>query len=302
MELSLSSLRYFAVLAEELHFGHAAESLHITAPSLSERITRLEASLGVRLFVRNSRRVELTDEGRELQGLVGPVLHAHDDIVDWSARLRERADPVLRVGIVATVPVTTPILAAARERIPGVRLAARRLGFTEGVDALLQGRVDVAFLPDPLPSRPTRLRKVRIWSEPRVLVVASAHPLAGRRSVRICETNDETFIVAPGPVDVVNWWVVDPRPDGSSPRRGTLARSVEEMVEMCAAGLGVNIAAASLATYHSRPDLRFIPVEDIAPAQTVLVRLPAPAHPGVLAFERVAREVAARPGARSPDV
>ncbi len=86
----------------------------------------------------------------------------------------QRAHPVLRVGFVATGPLTTPILAMAMEQIPDTRLEMRRLGFTEGVDSLLAGDVDVAFLPEPLPSMPKRLSKIPISTEPRVLVVPAS--------------------------------------------------------------------------------------------------------------------------------
>jgi DNA-binding transcriptional LysR family regulator len=170
----------------------------------------------------------------------------------------------------------------------------RRLGFTEGVDSLLAGDVDVAFLPEPLPSMPKRLSKTPISTEPRVLVVPATHRLARRRSVRISETDDDVFIAAAGPAEIVNWWIVDPRPNGGSPRRGPHAGSVEEMLELCAAGLGVNIAAASVGTFNNRPDLRFIPVSDIPPAEIALVRLADSPRPDVAAFERVALAVATR--------
>lgn len=291
IDLATHALRYFVAAAQELHFGRAAERLRITPPSLSGQIARLEGQVGARLFLRTSRRVELTPEGQELLELARAVLDAHDEIIAWSSGLTDRRRPPLRVGLIAAASLTTPILGAARERIPRVRLEIHQLGFTEGVDALLDCRVDVAFLPEPLPSLPSRLCKRRMWTEPRVLVVSAAHPLSGRTSVRVEETDDEVFITAEGPPEIIDWWVVDPRPDGTSPRRGPTARSLDEMLEMCAAGLGVNLSPASVGTYNNRPDLRFVPVENIPPAQVTLCRLREPRHPDVPAFERVALTV-----------
>ena len=187
LNLSTHALRYFVAAAQELHFGRAAERLHITQPSLSGQIARLEGQVGVRLFLRTSRSVELTVEGRELLELVRAVLDAHDEILAWSAEVRHRQRPPLRIGLIAAASLTTPILAAARRRIPRARLEIHQLGFTEGVDALLDQRVDVAFLPEPLPSLPTRLCRRQVWTEPRVLVVPASHPLARREAVRIEE-------------------------------------------------------------------------------------------------------------------
>jgi DNA-binding transcriptional LysR family regulator len=293
MELATYTLRYFVTLAEELHFGRAAERLMITSSSLSEQIAKLEAKLHVPLFDRTSRKVELTDQGRELLQLSRPVLRAHDEIVQWATGLQDRGRPVLRVGFISAGPLTTPILAAAMEGIPDLRVEARRLGFTNGPHALLDHQVDVAIIPEPLPPMRRQIRKVLLWTEPRVLVVPRGHPFAGLPSVAINQTNAERFIVAPGAADIVNWWVVDPRPDGTSPTRGPLAETPDEMLEMCAAGLGVNLAPASLATYNSRPDIRFVPVQDIPSVQVMLCRLAEPRHPDVIAFERIARAVAA---------
>ena len=220
------------------------------------------------------------------------MLDAHDEILAWSAEVRHRQRPPLRIGLIAAASLTTPILAAARRRIPRARLEIHQLGFTEGVDALLDQRVDVAFLPEPLPSLPTRLCRRQVWTEPRVLVVPASHPLARREAVRIEETAGDSFITAEGPAEIINWWVVDPRPDGTSPRRGPVARALDEMLEMCAAGLGVNLSPASVGTFNNRPDLRFVPVTNIPPAQVALCRLHEPRQPDVPTFERVALAVA----------
>ena len=131
------------------------------------------------------------------------------------------------------------------QAIPQARIEMRRLGFFDVADDLESGRVDVVFAPWPM-RLPPRIRAEPLWREPRVLVVRADHPLAGRESVSILETNDEVFVaVARGVPEVVDWWIVDPRPDGSRPKRGPTADSVEGLLELVAAGAGVNIAGQS---------------------------------------------------------
>ena len=102
MDVPIHVIRYFCVLAEELHFGRAAERLSITPPSLSQQISRLER-LDVRLFNRSPRKVELTSYGRELLPLARRVYDDHDQVLSWGRSVRrDRDDPVLRVGVVAT--------------------------------------------------------------------------------------------------------------------------------------------------------------------------------------------------------
>lgn len=297
MDVPIPMLQYFCVLAEELHFGRAAGRLGIATPSLSQQIARLEDRLGARLLERTPRRVALTAAGRELLPLAREVRRTHRAVLDWSAERRAGEGPVLRVGLVATGAglLTTTILGAVLTRMPSIRLEMRRLGFFDVADELLRGAVDVAFAPAPLPLPPA-VQAREITREDRVLVVRRDHRLAGRREVGIAETDDEVFVApASGDPSVVDWWVVDPRPSGRRPKRGPVADDIEGILELVAAGTGVNIAAASAAAYYPRERLAFVPISDVPPASILLCRRAADAAPAVVAFERIAFEVAGRP-------
>ena len=151
------------------------------------------------------------------------------------------------------------------------------------------GRVDVVFAPAPM-LLPPRIRIEPLWLEPRVLVVPADHPLAGRESVSILETNDEVFVaVAGGVPEVVDWWLVDPRPDGSRPKRGPTADSVDGLFELVAAGAGVNIAGQSASRQYRRDELAFVPVSDIEPATIVLCSLSDSLNPMVKSFRETAQ-------------
>jgi DNA-binding transcriptional LysR family regulator len=294
MDVPIHVIRYFCVLAEELHFGKAAERLSITPPSLSQQISRLEQQLGVKLFDRSPRKVELTGYGRDLLPLARRVQDDHDQILAWARSVhRDQRTPLLRVGVVAAGAgaLTTAAIAATMQAIPQARIEMRRLGFFD-VDAELEaGRVDVVFAPSPM-LLPPRIRIEPLWREPRVLVVPADHPLANRESVTITETNDEVFVaVAGGVPDVVDWWIVDPRPDGSRPRRGPTADSVDGLFELVAAGAGVNIAGQSASRQYRRDELAFVPVSDIEPATIVLCSLSDSRNPMVKTFRETAQEL-----------
>jgi len=292
MDVPIHVIRYFCVLAEELHFGRAAERLSITPPSLSQQISRLEQQLDVKLFDRSPRKVELTTYGRELLPLARRVQDDHDQLLSWGRSVkRDRAAPVLRVGVVAAGAgsLTTAAIAATMQAMPQARIEMRRLGFFDVAEELEGGRVDVVFAPWPM-RLPPRVRAEPLWREARVLVVRADHPLADRESIPILETNDEMFLsVANGPPEVVDWWIVDPRPDGTRPKRGPTADSVEGLLELVAAGAGVNIAGQSASKHYRRDELAFIPITDIEPATIVLCSLSDSPNPMVGSFRETAQ-------------
>ena len=292
MDVPIHVIRYFCVLAEELHFGRAAERLSITPPSLSQQISRLEQQLDVKLFDRSPRKVELTAYGRALLPLARRVQDDHDQLLAWGRSIqRDQRTPLLRVGVVAAGAgaLTTAAIAATMQAIPHARIEMRRLGFFDVASELENGRVDVVFAPAPMPL-PPRIRIEPLWLEPRVLVVPAGHPLAGRESVSIIETNNEVFVaVAGGVPDVVDWWLVDPRPDGTRAKRGPTAESVDGLFELVAAGAGVNIAGQSASRQYRRDELAFVPVSDIEPATIVLCSLSDSLNPMVKTFRETAQ-------------
>lgn len=291
MDVPIHVVRYFCVLADELHFGRAAERLSITPPSLSQQIARLEQQIGIKLFDRSPRKVELTAAGRDLLPLARRLQDDHEQLLSWARAMRRDAEaPLLRVGVVAAGAgaLTTAAISTTLQKVPNARIEMRRLGFFDVAEDLEAGRVDVVFAPSPL-RLPPRVRVEKLWREPRVLVVPANHPLAGRESIGILDTSGEIFVAAAGGVpEIVDWWLVDPRPDGSRPRRGPTADSVEGLLELVAAGAGVNIAGESASRHYRREELAYVPIADIEPATIALCSLVDTRNPMVPVFRETA--------------
>jgi DNA-binding transcriptional LysR family regulator len=291
MDISIQSLRYFNVLAEELHFTRAAERLRISPPSLSQQISRLEVQLQERLFVRTARSVEITSRGRDLLPLARHVIDSHDTVLRWAAQVQhEKELPALRLGVVAAGAgaLTTATVTSVLALVPTARIEMSRLGFFDVVPALDDGRVDIAFAPWPL-ALPPRVHVDRVWTEERVLVVPRHHRFAARTSLSILETSAEVFVAASGGrPDIVDWWLADPRPDGRRARRGPTADSIEGLLDLVASGAGVNIAGKSAEHHYSRDDLAFVPIRDIDPATVVLCSLAESRNPMVRIFRDTA--------------
>jgi DNA-binding transcriptional LysR family regulator len=182
---SLRQLAYFVAVAEELHFGRAAERLYIAAPSLSQQIAALERSLGVRLFERHSRKVELTGAGAALLPQAERLLADADRLRRDAAahRSAERRRPLvvgLRPG--GFGPLTGALLDAARAALPHVEIRVRPLRFGELGAALPRGGVDVLLSTHrPVAGPRTRFEPISVDA---VAAAVPAHsPLAAGRAL-----------------------------------------------------------------------------------------------------------------------
>jgi DNA-binding transcriptional LysR family regulator len=148
MDLDLRKLRYFVAVADRLHFGRAADELHIAQPALSRQIRALEQDLGTPLLTRDSHGVALTDAGRQLLSDAGPLLasaHAVRRRVTVAARGSQR----LTVGFRAGVAVA-PAVRLFAERHPDVLVDVQRIEWDDQATMLLDGRIDVGYVRLPI--------------------------------------------------------------------------------------------------------------------------------------------------------
>src|SRR3954447_10936565 len=145
MPIELRLLRYFGVVAEELHVGHAAARLYISQPALSQQIRALEDQVGLPLFVRHARGVALTEAGESL-------VEEARDVLDRSDRLEKTVED-LRRGVMATLTIAVPpgapstllpeLLASLRARRPDASVEVREMTTPEQLDALHGGSIDL---------------------------------------------------------------------------------------------------------------------------------------------------------------
>jgi DNA-binding transcriptional LysR family regulator len=144
--IDLRHLRYFLAVVEELHFGRAAERMHISQPPLSQAIRRLEDELGVRLFDRNSRTVRITEAGRVFAVEARRVL-THLDTAVAEARHAGGASATVRIGCISHLPMDRlqGLLEAVRERCPRSRTHVTHLYTLQQVAKLTAGDLDLAI-------------------------------------------------------------------------------------------------------------------------------------------------------------
>ncbi|MUN40014.1 LysR family transcriptional regulator [Actinomadura litoris] len=179
-------LRCFVVVAEELHFGRAAERLGMAQPPLSQRIQRLEKELGVRLFDRSSRKVELTAPGALLLDEARDILARVDRVYSVAERARLGDARAVRAGLPSDLggPIVAALIAAFRERRPDLRLDLRETGTAEQVRALAEGALDAGVLRHPCAARDLEFGPM--LAQPLgVLLPAGAAPGGGEQDAEV---------------------------------------------------------------------------------------------------------------------
>ncbi|MER5214419.1 LysR family transcriptional regulator [Streptomyces sp. NPDC002838] len=300
MDVDTRVLRYFVAVAEHLSFTRAAQELFVSQPSLSRQIQRLESDLGVRLFDRAGREVRLTAAGENL------LPTAHRMVGEWRLAAREvrtseaARNRLLRIGFVATGAGALGRRARAEftSRYPGIRVEPKRFDWGGEAEALRQGLADVAFVW--LPADLDGLRFEVVATEPRWVAMSVTHPLAAADAVSIMDLRSEPLMwTRKAPREWVDWWAVNPRPDGSAPLWGPENDNVEEMLEHVAAGSAVCIGAESMAGYYTHPELTWRRVTDIEPLRIAVACPRGPLSPLVRDFVDVVEDLG-RPLADGP--
>ncbi|MDH4572281.1 LysR family transcriptional regulator [Salinicola acroporae] len=263
--MELRNLRYFVVVAEELHFSRAAVRLGISQPPLSQQIRALEDELGTRLFERTNRRVALTEAGRLLLEEAREILDRAERASRLVSRLGQGETGQLRIGFTTSVPLTATLpqmVLRYRQRYPDVDLRMHELNSRRQIKPLLKGDLDIGIMrPATLPDGLDAFTLIR---EPLVAVVNDQGPLGGSASpLTLDELAPHPFIyfspaAGTGLLDQFNALFAS---RGLTPRLVQEVGGPNTIISLVAGGLGVSILPASFR--HVRIDnVRYRPIND----------------------------------------
>lgn len=193
--MELRHLRYFSVLADELHFGHAAQRLAISQPPLSVAIRQLEDAVGARLFERNSRGVRLTRAGEALRASARRLLRQAEEAALEARDVAAGSAGRLRIGFVGAMLYRglPQALRAFQASHPAVRISLAELNSGEQITELLHDRLDLGFMHTA--RLPTELRARLLLSEPFVACLPAGHALARQQRLPPSAMRDEAFVL-----------------------------------------------------------------------------------------------------------
>ncbi|MFK0086050.1 LysR substrate-binding domain-containing protein [Pseudomonas sp. NPDC090755] len=248
--MELRHLRYFIAVAEELHFGRAAQQLGISQPPLSQQIQALEQELGARLFERTNRRVELSEAGRLFLEEARLVLAQVDKAADVARRAQLGELGEMKIGFTSSAPINSSIpkaIHAFRQRFPAVHLNLKEMSSRDVADALLDESIEVGLI-RPL-ALPESLEVVELFREPLVAVIGAAHPLAqgSEAGLHMADLANEPFVFFPRSYGSGLYAQLQSlaRAAGFSPHFAQEAGEAMTIIGLVAAGLGVSVLPAS---------------------------------------------------------
>lgn len=249
--MELRHVRYFVAVAEELHFGRAAERTHVAQPALSKQVRALERELGVELLDRSERRVKLTEAGRAFLEKAYSVLEGVGEAERAAVRAGRGEVGHLSVGfsgmsLYGALPGT---VRAFGERFPGVELTLHEGCTGDVTEGLVNGRFDVGFLHPPVAEgvRDALALDV-IRSETLIAALPEGHSLSGREEVSLAELAADPFVLCPKSAsrEYHDGVAALCREAGFDPEVANEAGLPQTVIGLVAAGVGVSLVWESM--------------------------------------------------------
>jgi DNA-binding transcriptional LysR family regulator len=280
--IELRQMRYFIAVAEELNFTRAAERLHLAQQALSASIRRLEEQLGVALFVRTTRKVELTTAGEVFADGARAVIAAAGDAVERVRQVAEGRTGRIRIGFSTAaggVPIVREVIRTFAERAPGVEVRTEEHDFSDPSAGLADGHVDVAFIFGPLPV--DGLSAMTLVREDRLLAIRPEHPLAGRTAITAEDLPELPWLRVPAPRGP--WTTFWFRNEGEGPT-GPVIKTADEWVTAIEAGRGVAFTMPTVMQNFTTARITVLPVSGLPPAEVLLAWRTNVSDPVIEAF------------------
>jgi DNA-binding transcriptional LysR family regulator len=254
-------MRYFVAVAEELHFGHAAERLHIAQPPLSQQIKKLEEELDVQLLARTKRKVELTPAGRlfleEARITLRQAERAKRVAVEVAKGVRGR----LRVGFVtsSSYSILPTVIRRFRQENSLIDLELVEMTPSRQIEALENQQIDLGLLRPPVDS--ASLKTQTVFSEPLVAALPIDHHRAAQKAIELKSLAEDAFVLfprhhGPGIYDVIMRACHEA---GFVPHGSYSPNEMQTLLAYVAGGLGISLVPQSLSGFH-RSSIVYLPL------------------------------------------
>lgn len=275
--MTLTELRYIVAVARERHFGRAAEACHVSQPTLSVAIKKLEEELDLRIFERGASEISVTPLGEEIVRQAQSVIEQAGAIKEIAKRGKDPLAGTLRLGLIYTIaPYLLPALVkGVIERYPQMPLMLQENFTSKLLEMLRTGELDCAVLAEPFPD--AGLAIAPLYDEDFMIAVPAAHPFATRSEISAEELKQETMLLL-GAGHCFRDQVLEVCPefarfsaDAEGIRKSFEGSSLETIKHMVASGIGVTVVPALSVPKEEQPHLRYLRFAAPVPTRRVVL-------------------------------
>ncbi|MEJ9282302.1 LysR family transcriptional regulator [Ureibacillus thermosphaericus] len=238
--MDIRQIEYFTEVAKHLSFTKAASTLHVSQPSISKAIQNLEAELGVPLFYRSSKQLELTDAGKAVLANAQHVLAAFKNLRSELTDLMELKKGEIRIGIPPIVGVEffSKLISLYKEKYPYIEIKLTEVGTKKIRQGVEEGELDIGLICN-LCAPNDQLESISILKDPLMLIVHRDHPLAALPSVEMSRLEKEDFIIYRKDFTLYDRIIEECSKNGFYPTIACESSQKDLIVEMVAAKVGI---------------------------------------------------------------
>jgi len=262
--MELRHLKYFLAVAEELNFTKASEKLFISQPPLSRQIIELETEIGARLFIRNNKKVELTEAGKYFEKEVKALFQNLEHITSKTKKIGENISGEFRIAYISSIYSSeiSELIKYLREQFPYVNFKLFEISTTKQIQALEQGKIDFGIIRSPIKSPKI---KSQLWFQDGFSLVYNKTVIKINSEDEIANLKDETFVFfnkdyAPHYYEVLLQLCAF---YGFTPKVVHESNNINSIVQLVKNGLGISIVPSNIAKNNHDAELGFIELKKV---------------------------------------
>lgn len=262
MELDIRHLEYFSEVAKHLSFTKAASALHISQPSLSKAIKSIEDELGVPLFYRSSKQLELTDAGKAVLVNAKTVLEAFYGLTSELSDIMELKKGEISIGIPPIVGAAffSKLISQFKEQYPSIQIKLTEVGTNKIKQEVEEGILDIGLICN-IPSHSEQFELIKVLQDPLLLIVHKEHPLAQKEKVHFSELEGQPFILYRKDFSLHDRIVEECHKYGFYPNVVCESSQKDFMIELVEANLGVTLLPSRISQDLQHRELVAIPLD-----------------------------------------
>ncbi|TDO73575.1 DNA-binding transcriptional LysR family regulator [Flavobacterium chryseum] len=262
--MELRHLKYFLAVAEELNFTKAAEKLFISQPPLSRQIIELENEIQAKLFIRNNKKVELTEAGKYFEKEVRELFQNLERISVKTKKIAENVSGEFRIAYISSIysAVISDLIKHLKEHFPYVNFKLFEVSTTKQIDALEQGKIELGIIRSPIKSPKI---KSQLWFHDGFSVVYNKSLIQINTEKEIPNLKEETFVFfnkdyAPHYHEVLLELCAF---YGFTPKIIHEANNINSIVQLVKNGLGISIVPSNIAKNNQDPEIGFVELKKV---------------------------------------